>query len=248
MKKKIDLTNISEKDYRALPIESYSSLKYLLTSIKAFKYQKENPFKGSNSTLLGTAIHNYLQGNKHLVAFSIIDKRKKEEYAKFVEEFRELAGEDGIIVPASFEKTLQMIMQSVNESTNLHKLLDNVEIEVPAVTKYKELEYKSKIDGLGEDYVLEIKSSSQATTAKEFQEEAFERHYDLQAAMYLHATNRSKHFFVVVNTTAPFKVAAYRTSQKMIESGFKKLDKICEQIKKYNAGGVDDESEDFEEI
>ena len=75
-----NLGNISESEYRALPIESYSSLKYLLSSPKDFLYYKNNPFKGSNSTLLGTAIHHYLQGNRHLVAFSTIDKRKKEMY------------------------------------------------------------------------------------------------------------------------------------------------------------------------
>lgn len=225
--------NLSEKDYRAYALESYSSLKYLLTSPIEYMYYKNNPFKGSNSTLLGTSIHNYLQGNKHLVAFSIVDKRKKEEYAKFVEEFRSLAGDEGIIVPASFEKTLENIMKNASENKKVQKLLEGIQIEYPVIAEYCGLQYKAKIDGLGDDYVLEIKSSSQATTAEEFKAECLERDYDLQAYMYLHATNRTKHFFVVVNTTAPFKVEAYKTSAETLISGEMKLIKIVNDYKKY---------------
>ena len=240
--------DIAEKDYRALPIESYSSLKYLLKSPKDFLYYKSNPFKGSNSTLLGTAIHHYLQGNRHLVAFSVIDKRKKEAYAEFEQNFRSLAGEDGIIVPASFEKILESIMKSVNESPSVQKLLANVQIEVPFACDYKGLKYKAKLDGVGEDYVLEIKSSSQATTAAEFRDEAMERHYDLQAAMYVRTSGRSKHYFIVVNTVAPYKVAAYKTSFDMLTSGFKKLDKIVQSYKYHITDGNDYQDDEVEEI
>lgn len=243
-----ELKDITEKEYRALPIESYSSLKYLLKSSKDYFYQKTNPFKGSNSTLLGTAIHNYLQGNRHWVAFSIIDKRKKEEYAKFESDFREMAGEDGIIVPKSFEKTLEMVMKSANDSANVMKLINNVQIEVPVVADYKGLKYKAKVDGLGDDYVLEIKSSSQATTAQEFKDEGDERNYDLQAAMYLFATGKRKHYFVVANTVAPFKVAAYKTSEKTIAKGYEKLNKIVKAYQKYVVDKEVDEDGDFEEV
>lgn len=243
------LEPLSDKDYRALPIESYSSLKYLLTSPKDFLYYKSNPFKGSNSTLLGTAIHHYLQGNRHLVAFSVIDKRKKEEYAQFVKDFNELSGDEGIIVPASFEKTLNAIMKNVNDNPKVLKLLNECQFEVPVIAECLGIKYKAKVDGLGEDYVLEIKSSSRATNAQEFKDEALERDYDLQANMYLHATHRRSHYFIRVATTAPFSVDAYKSSHEFLVSGAKKMGVVAERYKKYIQNGEEwEEAIEFEEI
>jgi len=242
------LENLSDSDYRQINCESYSSLKYLLDSPKVFKYYKEKPFKGSNATLLGTAIHHYLQGNRHLVAISKIDKRKKEEYLKFETEFRDLAGDEGIIVPASFEVTLNSIMTSLNSNKEVAGLLEGLEFEVPLLAEYKGMKYKAKVDGVGSDYLLEIKSSSQATNAKEFKEEAEDRHYDLQAAMYLHAANRSKHYFIVVNTVAPYKVQAYKSSVELLLKGKKKLDKIVDSYKTYIVDGKEYIESAIEEI
>lgn len=249
MKKISNLGNISESEYRSLPVESYSSLKHLLTSPKDFLYYKSNPFKGSNSTLLGTAIHHYLQGNRHLVAFSVVDKRKKEEYAKFVEEFKSIAGDEGIIVPASFEKILNAIMTNVNSNPKILKLLNNCKFEVPVISECLGIKFKAKVDGLGEDYVLEIKSSSRATDAKDFKDEALERDYDLQASMYLHATHTNSHYFIRVATVAPFSVDAYKSSHEFLMSGVKKMGIVVERYKKYIKNGEEwEEGIEYEEI
>lgn len=56
------IRGLTEEEYRALPLESYSSLKSLLTSPETFLKQPENPFTGNEFTDLGTAVHNLLQG------------------------------------------------------------------------------------------------------------------------------------------------------------------------------------------
>ncbi len=251
LNKKIE--DMSEKEYRATPYESFSSLKSLLKSPDEFKFYKENPFKGSNSTLLGTCIHHYLQGNRHLVAFSVVDRRKKEEYAKFESDFRELAGEEGIIVPKSFEVTLNHIMKSFNENPQAVSLVEGAEIEKAYLVEYEDrgeiFPYKCKLDGVGDDYVLEIKSSSQATTAAAFKQEVADRHYDLQAAMYLYAANKSRHFFIVVNTVAPYNVKLYRTSDDTLENGRSKFFIIKAMYKKYIVSGESyDRREEIEQI
>lgn len=247
-----DFDKLTEKEYRAYNLESYSSLKNLLDSPIKFMYYKNNPFKGSDSTLLGTCIHNYLQGNRHLVAFNTIkrtSKAAKEEYEKFVTEFRDLAGEEGIIVPVSFENTIINIMKNASENKKVQKLLQGVQIEAPVIAEFQGLKYKAKIDGLGDEYVLEIKSSSQATTVSEFHDECLERDYDLQAFMYCHATGRNHHYFIVCNTTAPFKVEAYKTSPTTLTSGYTKFCKIVEDYQHYIINNHPyDEGEHFDEV
>lgn len=234
-----EISTLSEKEYRAFPVESFSSIKYILESKDAFLYYKNKPFKGSDATLLGTTVHHFLQGNKHLVAYSVIDKRKKEEYAKFQEEFLSLAGDEGIIVPKSFEEKVSSIMANLNSNDKALQLLDGCQFETPYFFEVEGLQLKGKVDGVCDEYMLEIKTSSQATTAREFKEEAQDRHYDMQAAMYLYAHTQvtgcrpPNHYFIVVNTTAPFKVAVYKSSKEFLKEGEKKLYEAVNRYKKY---------------
>lgn len=253
------LASLKDSEYRAITRESFSSIKYILDSPKIYQHYKNKPFTGSSATLLGTAIHHYLQGNKHLVAFSVIDKRKKEEYAKFQIEFMELAGEEGIIVPKSFEEKTAFIMKNLNENEVALRLLGNCQFEVPYLFDLGGIPLKGKVDGVyGQaqsdtpGYLLEIKTSSQATTALEFKEEAKERHYDMQAAMYLHAHDqkhmeRLEHYFIVVNTIVPFKVAVYKSSREFIKGGEKKLNEALHKYKTYIIN-KEEYFEDAEEI
>lgn len=240
-------TELTDKEYRALPVESFSSIKYILESPKTFMYYKNKPFKGSDATLLGTSVHHYLQGNRRFVAFSVIDKRKKEEYAKFEKEFSELAGEEGIIVPKSFEDKINTIMVNLNSNPKALQLLEESQFEVPYFFKIDGVDLKGKVDGVNHEYLLEIKTSSQATTAYDFKEEAKDRHYDMQAAMYLkgHEETHGKkldHYFIVVNTVAPFKVAVYKSSKEFLKEGERKLYEAISRYKKYIING-----EEFEE-
>lgn len=239
----LSLQDLSEKEYRAYPVESFSSIKYLLEpdGPKTFLYYKNKPFKGSDATLLGTTIHHYLQRNKHLVAFSVIDKRKREEYAKFQQEFLELAGDEGIIVPKSFEEKVSSVMANLSDNPKAQELLDACQFETPYFFTIDGVDLKGKVDGVNHEYLLEIKTSSQATTVDEFREEARDRHYDMQAAMYLIAENQIAggrktlldHYFIVVNTIAPFKVSVYKSSKEFLKEGEKKLYEAVRRYKKY---------------
>ncbi len=247
------MTELTDKEYRALPVESFSSIKYILDSPQSFLHFKAKPFKGSDASLLGTTIHNYLQGNKHLVAFNHIKrttKKAKEEYLAFEEEFRSRVGEEGILVPGTFEPIVNSIMTNYNSNTQATALMDGCQYEVPYFFKVNDMDFKGKVDAVGPDRMVEIKTSSQATNALEFREEATERHYDLQAAMYLCGdmdTNQRpkalQHYFIVVNTQAPYKVAVYKSSPEFIKGGVQKL---YEAVDRYNRFIIEGEKYDEE--
>lgn len=227
------LHELTDAEYRALPYESYSSIKHLLDSPQVFKYFKENPFKGSDSTLLGTTIHHYLQGNKHLVAFNAVDKRKKEEYAEFETLFREVAGEEGIIVPKSFEEKVSCIMKNFNDNPGAIRILNGCEIEIPFLLTFNDVTLKGKVDGFRKDTIAEIKTTSMAQDLDSFRKEALFRDYDLQAFLYTLGLNASNHYFIVCGTTPPYTVNIYKTSERFLESGKRKAEIVTDRYKRH---------------
>lgn len=247
------LTGISETEYRALKYESFSSIKHILTNPKMFLYYKEKPFLGSPATMLGTCIHHYLQGNRHLVAFKTLPKLKKnlEAIAEFEQSFNESTNGEGIIVPQAFEAKLEQIMKNFNEAVKVSSYLENIEIEVPFLFDIDSVTFKGKVDGINKlkDATIEIKSTSQATNALDFRWEAQDRHYDMQAYMYLQATKTQNHFFIVVNTTEPYYVNIYKSSPAFLESGKKKAYVAAERYRRHILNGEPwDDSGDIEEI
>lgn len=236
---KLSLSELSDKEYRSLNFESFSSIKHMLDSPETFKHYKEKPFKGSLATLLGTCIHHYLQGNKHLVWFQQLSNTKKNAEAifEFKKQWIDMVGEEGLVVPKTFEPKLDSILMNLNKNKEVLKLLNGCEFE-KAYTFYVDgLMLKGKLDGVGSDYILEIKSSGQATSAEEFKKEAYDRHYDLQAYLYQKAALKSDHYFIVVNTQEPFKVSLYKSSKEFMESGKTKALLAVDRYKKYILGG-----------
>lgn len=244
---------LSEKEYRGLPLESFSSIKHLLgkdgkdEGPGLFLRLKGKPFTGNNNTLLGTAIHNYLQGNRHLVAFNIYNRTSKvgkEAYAKFETEFRELAGEEGIIVPKSFEETLSLVLANYNSNPKALHAVEGGEFEVPLYATINGVTLKGRVDAIKKSTTMmtEIKSSSQAFTLEEFRAEAEERFYHVQAALYLEAYRQThglklKHCFVVANTREPYAVKYYPSGVDFLKRGEELLHDAIEYYKKYIING-----------
>lgn len=247
----MDISQMNEKDYRAYDRESFSSIKYILESPQSFLHYKEKPFQGSTSSLLGTCIHHYLQGNRHLVAFNALPKIKKnaEALKEFEENFRALTGEDGVIVPSSFEPKISSIVKNFNENDKAFNILSQCEFEKAFLFEINGVPLKGKIDGVSSNYIVEIKSSSQATSLVDFKEEAYDRNYDMQAYMYTVASKTNTHYFIVANTTDPFKVSIYKSSKEFLESGRKKAIEATNRYKKYIIGKAKwDDSNEIEEI
>lgn len=242
------LENITDAEYRKLAYESYSSIKYLLKGPEEYFYQKQFPFQGSPSCLLGTAIHNYLQGNRHLVAISRISRLKKKEFAEFESDFMEATNYEGIIVPLSFEEKLEHVMINFNDHLHASEILKECKYEIPFLFEFNGVKMKGKVDGISEKNIVEIKTSSMAKTVDDFRNEAYVRDYDLQAFLYCIATGRMDHLFVVANTTEPYGVNVYRTSKKMLESGEQKARICTENYKRYIERGEPFDCHEIKEL
>lgn len=246
------LSNVlTDKEYRALPFESYSSLKYLLESPQAFIRNKETPFEGNDSTRLGTAVHHLLQGKDHLVTICPIDKRKKKEYEEWFNAYTELnPEEEAIILSASFGERYDEIKKNVQENKFIKDLLEEAEFEIPAKMYYGGFEIKGKADAVifKKNTLVEIKTSALSADVNSFREEACKRHYDLQAALYCKLyPGIDKHIFIVINTTGNYGIKLYQSSKKFMGLGYNKLYLVMNRYDKYIIKGEEFEP-DIEEL
>jgi hypothetical protein len=123
----------------------------------------------------------------------------------------------------------------------------------------REVELKAKIEGkdwVGRadvvkvgadksiDYILDVKT---AAKFDDFKWTAKRNDYDLQAAVYsLIAKAQDKPFYwVIVETVAPYRVGVAVAAPEFVESGYRKLETICNEIKKFDAR---DGKTDFEKL
>lgn len=125
----------------------------------------------------------------------------------------------------------------------------------------REVELKAKIDGMqwvGRadvlginsdktiEYILDIKTTAQFD---DFKWTAKRNDYDLQVATYsLIANAQNKPFYwVIAETVAPYRVGVAVSANEFAESGYRKLETICAEIRKFNdrAGASDLEKINF---
>lgn len=125
----------------------------------------------------------------------------------------------------------------------------------------REIELKAKIEGvqwvgradvLGinndkiVDYILDVKTTAQFD---DFKWTAKRNDYDLQVAIYsLIANAQNKPFYwVIAETVAPYRVGVAVSASEFAESGYRKLETICAEIRKFNdrAGASDLEKINF---
>lgn len=207
MKKSIG--DLSEEEYRAYPLESYSSLKSLLSSPEAFLRQQNNPFTGNAYTDLGTAVHNFLQGF----------------------EGDELIAQNHMGLWDSLKEYIQ------GQGSFLR--LPSKQFEKAFIATYKKLQYKGKCDIYAPAGIIEIKTSGKGVDLKTFRKEAYSRDYDLQAAMYCHGLKTKAHGFIVVNTVEPYGINYYQSSALFLKSGYQKFDKVVAEHNKIMTGEED---------
>ena len=243
------MTKLTDSEYRLIDCESFSSIKYLLDSPLEYRRNKVTPFTGSAATLLGTAIHHYLQGNRHLVAINPYKSTASEGFGEFKESFMESVGEDGVILPKSAEEKLNAIMMNFNANSFACDLMSKVEHEVPMFFEFNGVKLKGKGDGHITGLVSEVKSTGSCEDAWQFKQNAvIAKHYDLQAFMYLTGYGYTeeqfvagdvKHYFIAALTRPPYTVNAYKLSYESYKRGEKKLYKVTSDYKKYIIRGED---------
>ena len=182
----------------------------------------ENP--ETESLIIGSAFHCLLlepnEFDKRYVYEPKFDKRTKvgkEAYAKFEEK---LEGKKP--VPEKYEEIFTTMLMNLRTHKAAQALLASAENkEVIHFFKDKKtgVECKGKIDAEGDDFLVDVKTTSKGVDMKSFQKFANDYHLTQQAAFYCNATGKKHFFFVMFQIKAPYNIAVYKMSNNAINFG-----------------------------
>jgi len=100
--------------------------------------------------------------------------------------------------------------------------------------------FKGFVDGYGDGFILDVKTTSDASP-KAFIRDIVKYRYYWQAALYQHANNalnfagENPDFFILaVETSAPFNSQVYKVSAEFIAQGFKEVAKAVQDFKEWD--------------
>ena len=212
---------------------SYSSLKEFAKSPRHYLDYLNRKKETTPAMLFGSMVHCLLlepeKFEKDFAVMGSVDRRTKdgkEAYAKFVEE---TAGRE-------------VVMQ--NDYNDAKALADNV-LSNPKIKQYidnchqREHEFRVGMwglpirgffDGVADDYILEIKTTQDATPdtlIKDF----YNRQYHLQAGIYNLVSSKPIKY-LIIETKAPYDSYIANTSTDYIEKGQKLLSSVLEKFDK----------------
>lgn len=130
------------------------------------------------------------------------------------------------------KKQIEAAIESLKRS-EAYNLFNNCEFEVSCFKEYKDIQLKCKIDALGKDYILDLKTTSLPNGANpnEFAKNCANYGYYIQAAHYMRVTGMSKFLFVVLELNAPYMIGLYSLDQVSLDFGFDEVDRAIEIYK-----------------
>ncbi|WP_301187729.1 PD-(D/E)XK nuclease-like domain-containing protein, partial [Helicobacter rodentium] len=132
----------------------------------------------------------------------------------------------------SEKEQIDSAINALKES-EVYSLFKNCEYEVSCFKEYKEVLLKCKIDALGKDYILDLKTTSLPNGANpnEFAKSCANYWYYTQAAHYMRVTGISKFLFVVLELNPPYMIGLYSLDIASLDFGFDELDRAIEIYK-----------------
>lgn len=217
----IDLNFLKER-----PL-SYSSIKEFAKSPShyiQYVLAKKEPSKEMN---MGSMIHCLLlTPNEFSDQFAVspnVDRRTKDGKAKW-DEFCAEANGKAVITEDDLELATE-IVNKFHRNESLSYLLNSCsEFESKWVSEVNSLPFTGYIDGESEGYLIEIKTTSDASPSS-FIKDFYNRKYYLQAALYYMATSKTINY-IVIETKPPYNMFHCPISKEYIDFGIRELNKL----------------------
>ena len=234
------MINIETLNQRPL---SYSSIKEFAKSPRHYiNYinAKREPSKEMN---MGSLIHALLmypsEINKQFAIAPDVDKRTKDGKAAW-EQF--LLSSDGkIAVTESELNEANSIVDMALSSKEVSTLISNcTAFEQEFRHEIQGLPYRGFVDGLANDFIIEVKTMSDASPQNIIRE-FYNRKYHIQAGLYSSVYNLPVKY-IIVETKAPYNFLVASASDDYIQKGIEELSwltsrfKLCMDMDAFNAG------------
>ena len=211
---------------------SYSALKQFSKSPAHLNAYWNRDTTQSASMAKGSLIHTLvLEPDTYDEKYAIYEGkvRRGKEYDAFC-----LENEGKIILNQNEFDEANLIKNAVWN----HKIAKNIfdrttEVESKFEMEYKDLAFKGIIDGIGDDFIFDLKTTQSSEPSK-FSKDAFNYGYNLQAAIYLKAVQRKHYYIISVESVAPYNVTVFEMTSDLINMGTQELERLIEQFKDWD--------------
>lgn len=236
--------NISNEDYHKDEAIGSTSVKAISVSPANLYF---NPFKGSKSAQIGTAIHAALLEpdvfERDFILRPDITDRRTKEYVSL----KQVYHPDNIFINGEVE-TITRMVESARMNTDFMDYMEtkgNSEVSMFATCPITGLRLKCRFDRLSDSlpYPLDVKSCMDATE-RGFSQAFGKYRYHIQAAFYLYVLKLTtgieldQFCFFALQNKPPYTNCMYFIGTESLELGYKHMHEALRKIKEC----IDDEA------
>jgi len=197
--------------------------------LRGVKYYLKNLEFGKSSQALtdGKLIHLFALEPHRMEELKVVDATTKTTKA-----YKEAKAQFGEVYLRKDIMKNQRITQNLFDNDEVASLIEQAEKEIPYFGSYNDMPFRVKVDMEIGDRIIDLKTSSDINS---FKWDCKKYHYDLQAALYLEITGKTRFDFLVLDKFTG-EMGLWETSESFIASGYDKLDRSIQVYKNYLEG------------
>lgn len=118
---------------------------------------------------------------------------------------------------------INYLASAVHAHPSAASLINDIEPETSWFDNWNGVEVKARLDGIADDYIIDLKTTQDASPAA-FAKSVAQFRYHVQAAWYQRITGIKRFVFIAVEKEAPFGVCCYELDQQAIDLGNEIID------------------------
>ena len=222
---------------------SYSSLKEFAKSPKHYLDYLNRTRETTPAMLFGSMIHCLLlepfKFDEQFAVIGNVDRRTTEGKKAYADFLDKAAGKD-VVSESDYNEAKNIVNNAMTNQDIASAVNGCHSFEQEFRTEIFELPVRGFFDGVADDYILEVKTTNDATP-KTIINDFYNRFYHMQAGLYNHVSQKPIKY-LIIETKAPYDSYLASPSDDYIENGknslFDNIEafKYCMEYNEFNRG------------
>ena len=213
------ICNMPAEQYHATRALSKSGLDQFRKSPAHFRAWQDGTTKNESSPALefGTAVHMaILEPQLFALNYTLFTGDRRNKDGKMAYEAVIASGK----IPLNQEQwdNITGAAAAVHAHPTAALLVEKIQTEVSCFDSWNGVKVKARIDGLAKDYIIDVKTTQDASPVA-FGKSCAQFRYHVQAAWYQRITGVNRFIFIAVEKEAPYGVACYELDEQAISLG-----------------------------
>lgn len=205
--------------YHGIKALSKSGLDQFRKSPAHFRAWQDGTTKNESSPALefGTAVHMaILEPELFAKSYTLFTGDRRNKDGKMAYEAVIASGK----IPLNQEQwdNITGAAAAVHAHPTAALLVEKIQTEVSCFDSWNGVKVKARIDGLAKDYIIDVKTTQDASPVA-FGKSCAQFRYHVQAAWYQRITGVNRFIFIAVEKEAPYGVACYELDEQAISLG-----------------------------